>query len=249
MIQIDLKEAEGIAVVRPESMTGLTEDDIKKLRETIDAYLKNHDSLRGLVIVAEHFPGWADFKAFTSHFEFVRDHQKHIQKVAVVSDSPFMSAAPHLIDHFVSAKVRTFDAGDLDEATSWAATEDPRAGHFEILDGFPDDVIAFRAEGEITREDYEETLIPLAQEKIKAHKKIKLLYWIGEGFKSFSSGAMWDDARFGMTHLGDFSKVAVVSDVEWVRMSVKAFAPLLPAPVQVFHNAEIDDAKKWISEG
>lgn len=248
MIKVDLKEASGVAVVRPESMTALTEDDFKKLKDTVDGYLKDHDALRGLVIVADHFPGWTDFKAFTSHFEFIRDHQKHIEKVAVVSDSPFMSAAPHLIDHFVSAKVRTFGAGDVAEAETWAATEDPRTGRFEILDGYPDDVIAFRAEGDISREDYEETLIPLAQEKIKTHKKIKLLYWIGEGFKSFSAGAMWDDARFGLTHLTDFSKVAVVSDIDWVRTSVKVFAPLMPATVQVFHDAEIDDAKQWISE-
>ncbi len=248
MIKVDLNEADGIAVVRPESMTGLTEDDFKKLRETVDGYLKDHDALRGLVIVADHFPGWTDFKAFTSHFEFIRDHEKHIEKVAVVSDSPFLSGAPHLIEHFVSAKVRTFGADGLKDAESWAATQDPRSGRFEILDGYPDDVIAFRAEGDITREDYEETLIPLAQEKIKTHKKIKLLYWIGEGFESFSAGAMWDDARFGLSHFSDFSKIAVVSDVDWIRTSVKVFAPLMPATVQVFHNAEIDDAKEWISK-
>ena len=248
MIDVELNEADGIAIIQPETMSGLSEDDFKKLTDVIDGYLTDHDALRGLIIVAKSFPGWTDFKAFTSHFEFVRDHQKHIRKVAVVSDSPFLSAAPHLIEHFVRAKVRTFDAADLDAAKAWVKEEDVASGRFEILDGYPDDVIAFKAEGEITRENYEETLIPLAEEKIKAHKKIKLLYWIGEGFESFSAGAMWDDARFGLTHLGDFSKVAVVSDVEWVRQSVKFFAPLMPAAVQVFHNADIEDAKRWISK-
>ena len=59
---------------------------------------------------------------------------------------------------------------------------------------------------------------------------------------------MWDDARFGLMHLGDFLKIEVVSDIEWVRQSVKLFAPLMPAPVQVFHNADIEDAKHWIEE-
>jgi hypothetical protein len=59
---------------------------------------------------------------------------------------------------------------------------------------------------------------------------------------------MWDDARFGLTHLGDFSKIAVVSDIEWLRQSVKLFGPLIPAPVQVFHNTDIEDAKRWITE-
>lgn len=248
MINVELNEADGIAIIRPETLSGLSEADFKKLTDVIDGYLKDHDELRGLIIVAESFPGWTDFKAFTSHFDFVRDHQKHVRKVAVVSDSSFLSAAPHLIEHFVKAKVRTFDAGALDAAKAWVKEVDMPTGRFEILDGYPDNVIAFRAVGEITRENYEETLIPLAEEKIKAHKRIKLLYWIGEGFEKFSAGAMWDDARFGLTHLGDFSKIAVVSDVEWLRQSVKFFAPLIPAPVQVFHNAEIEDAKRWISE-
>jgi hypothetical protein len=34
----------------------------------------------------------------------------------------------------------------------------------------------------------------------------------------------------------------------WVRQSVKLFAPLMRAPVQVFHNAEIEDAKSWIAD-
>ena len=91
-------------------------------------------------------------------------------------------------------------------------------------------------------------LIPKFKEMVGSQGGVKLLYWCGEEFEGFSAGAMWDDARFGMTHLGDFLKVAVVSDVEWVRQGVKLFAPFMRAPVKVFHNADIEDAKSWISE-
>jgi hypothetical protein len=67
-------------------------------------------------------------------------------------------------------------------------------------------------------------------------------------FEGFTAGAMWDDARFGLMHLGDFLKIAFVTDVEWLRMSMKLFSPLLRMPTQVFHNAEIEDAKRWIGE-
>ena len=248
MIRVDLNEAEGVAVVQPEQMQGLSEDDFKQLTDRIDEYLKDHDALRGLVIVTESFPGWEDFKAFTSHIRFIRDHHRAIRKIALVSDSRLLPAAPYLADHFVSAKARHFAFADIEQAKAWAASEDVRSGRFSILDGYPDNVVAFRAEGVITREDYEETLIPLVEDRIGARGKIKLLYWCGEEFKGFSAGAMWDDARFGLTHLGDFSKIAVVSDIEWLRQSVKLFAPLMRAPVQVFHNAAIKDAKCWIAE-
>lgn len=248
MIKIDLNEAEGVAVIRPEQMRGLTTADFLQLTDRIDNYLKDHDRLRGLVIVAKSFPGWKDFKAFTSHIKFIRDHHEAIGKVALVSDSPLASAGPNLVDHFVNAKVRQFPCDAIEAARAWAASEDQRSGRFIVLDGYPDNVVALKAEGRITREDYEETLIPLIEEVVSARGGVKLLYWCGEEFEGFSAGAMWDDARFGMTHLGDFIKVAVVSDVEWVRQSVKLFAPFMRAPVQVFDNADIEDAKLWISE-
>ena len=248
MIHVDLNEAEGVAVIRPEQMHGLSEADFKELKDLIDHYLRDHDTLHGLVIAAKSFPGWEDFKAFTSHIRFIRDHHRAIRKVALVSDSRLLSAAPYLVDHFVNAKVRHFAFADIEQAKAWAASEEASTGHFVILDGYPDNVVAFRAEGVITRDDYEETLIPIVEERINARGQVKLLYWCGDEFKGFSAGAMWDDARFGLTHLGDFSKIAVVSDIEWVRQSVKLFAPLVRAPVQVFHNTDIEDAKRWIAE-
>ena len=110
------------------------------------------------------------------------------------------------------------------------------------------DVIFVSAEGTITHDDYHDVLVPEVENQIQAHGAVRLLYWLGPGFKRFSAGAMWDDARFGLLHLGDFKKIAVVSDAEFIRASVKLFAPLISAPVKVFQNAEIEDAKRWITD-
>jgi SpoIIAA-like len=45
-----------------------------------------------------------------------------------------------------------------------------------------------------------------------------------------------------------FEKVAVVSDVHWINDSVKVFKFIIPIPVKVFSNSELDKAKAWISE-
>lgn len=248
MIHIEFNEADGFVVIRPELMHGLSEADFKELTDLVDHYLEDHEALRGLVIVAKSFPGWEDFRAFVSHIRFIRDHHRAIAKIALVSDSRFLSAAPFLVDHFVNARVRHFALTDIEQAKAWVASEEARSGRFAILEGYPDNVVAVRAEGLITRDDYEETLIPLIEERISAQGKVKLLYWCGPEFEGFSAGAMWDDARFGLTHLGDFSKMAVVSDIGWVRQSAKLFAPFVRAPVQVFHDADIEQAKRWIIE-
>ena len=116
----------------------------------------------------------------------------------------------------------------------------------EILEGFPQDVVAIEAFGHVGRADYEGVLIPAVEERIRAEGKVKLLYIIGDSFAGFSAGAAWDDARLGFLHMGDFARVAVVTDVEWIRMGVKLFAPLLPSPVHVFHLKEAEAAKAWL---
>ena len=248
MIHSELNQDAGVAIIRPDQMHGVSEADFKQLTDLVDHYLKDHDSLCGLIIASQEFPGWEDLMAFISHIRFIRNHHRSIQKVALVSDSQLLSMAPNLINHFVSAKVRNFPFLDIEKAKIWAASIEVRSSNFLKLDGYPDNIVAFRAEGMITRDDYEETLIPEVEKKIKVHGKAKLLYWCDEGFKGFTAGAIWDDARFGLMHLGDFLKIAVVSDYEWVRQSVKLFAPLVRAPVQVFHNADIEDANQWIKE-
>ncbi|MBI1219787.1 MAG: STAS/SEC14 domain-containing protein [Rhodobacteraceae bacterium] len=105
-----------------------------------------------------------------------------------------------------------------------------------------------RTTGEIRREDYETVLIPAVEAKVKAEGRLKLVYVLGPDYAGFTAGAMWDDAKLGFLHMGDFARVAVVTDVEWIRAGVKIFAPLMPCPVHVFALAELEAAKLWIAE-
>ena len=43
MIRVDLNESEGVAVVQPEQMHGLSEGDFNQLTDRIDAYLNDHN--------------------------------------------------------------------------------------------------------------------------------------------------------------------------------------------------------------
>ncbi len=120
--------------------------------------------------------------------------------------------------------------------------------HLEILDGYPADVLAVRASGEVRREDYEQVLIPAVAAKVKAAGRIKLLYILGPEFAGMTAGAMFDDAKLGVFHMGDFARVAVVTDVEWIRASIKIFAPLTRSPVHVFSMGKLAAATAWIAE-
>jgi hypothetical protein len=59
---------------------------------------------------------------------------------------------------------------------------------------------------------------------------------------------MWDDMKVGLHHITAWKKIAVVSDVGWVRSATKAMGFVMPAQVKVFTNEQLDEAREWIGE-
>lgn len=120
MLTYDLDRTRGLLVLRPQG--ALSADDFKALTRTVDAYLDEQGKLEGLMIEAESFPGWEDFSALLSHFRFVRDHHRRIRRIAVVSDSTFLSVAPKFASHFVGSEVKTFEGTQREAALAWLET-------------------------------------------------------------------------------------------------------------------------------
>ncbi len=117
MLQYELDTARSIVIVRPQAR--LEKDDFVELAKAVDPQIEASGDLAGVIIDAAAFPGWEDFGAMVSHIRFVRDHQKHVKKVAVVTDSPLGDVAEHLMSHFVSAVIKHFPAGQTEEAKEW----------------------------------------------------------------------------------------------------------------------------------
>ncbi len=117
MIEYELDTEHSILLVRPQSP--LDKDDFVELAKAVDPQIEANGELAGLIIAAPSFPGWDSFGAMVTHFRFVRDHQKHIKKIALVTDSHVADAAEHLGSHFVSAEIRHFAAGQIDQARQW----------------------------------------------------------------------------------------------------------------------------------
>ncbi|HYO05282.1 MAG TPA: STAS/SEC14 domain-containing protein [Mycobacterium sp.] len=117
MIDVNLDTERSILHVRPES--SLEEGDFVKLAQVVDPHIETVGGLAGVIIDAPKFPGWDSFGAMVTHFRFVRDHQKDIKKVAVVTDSHLGDVAEYLAIHFVSAEIRHFPAGQTEAAQQW----------------------------------------------------------------------------------------------------------------------------------
>ena len=115
-----------------------------------------------------------------------------------------------------------------------------------VLLEFPDDILAVEWQGEVTAEDYRNVLVPAALDKIRQHGHLRRLAVLGPSFETITAGAMWEDAKLGFGHLSNFSRVGVVTDIAWIRDSVRLFAPLFRNPVRVFSNADRVAAEAWI---
>lgn len=118
----------------------------------------------------------------------------------------------------------------------------------ERIPGLPENVLGFTAKGKVTAEDYESGIIPAVDALLSMHKKVRFLYHLGEEFSGFEAAAMWDDTKLGLKHLSSWERMAVVTDVEWIRVAVNAFRLLVPGHIRVFHNRDIAGAKRWVAE-
>jgi hypothetical protein len=66
--------------------------------------------------------------------------------------------------------------------------------------------------------------------------------------KVFEAAAAWDDTKLGFKHWTGWEKMAIVTDVEWIRITLRAFGIIIPGHVRVFHKDELDAAKEWITD-
>ncbi len=58
---------------------------------------------------------------------------------------------------------------------------------------------------------------------------------------------MWEDFKVGVGHLTRWDKIAVVTDIDWIRKAVHLFAFLVPATTKLFSRTEAVQARTWIS--
>jgi hypothetical protein len=118
----------------------------------------------------------------------------------------------------------------------------------EAIEGLPDGTIGARFSGEVIAEDYSKTMIPLLEDALRSHDKLKVLVVFDEGFTGYAAGAVWEDSKLGIQHWRGFERIAVVSDTDWIETMVKAGSFMMPCPVRTFDLDETDEARRWLGE-
>lgn len=115
-----------------------------------------------------------------------------------------------------------------------------------LLDNLPDAVLGIEARGEITRDDYTQTLRPMFEEHLQRHGKVRLLYVLDDEH-DFTAGALSEDEKLFDRHPFSFERIAVVTNAKGVRGLVRTFGWMIPGDVHLFAADEIEQAKEWVA--
>lgn len=120
---------------------------------------------------------------------------------------------------------------------------------FQRIETTGQDIVALELKGEITSSDYTRTLLPTLDMARSQGEKIRFLFHVGPEYQGFTFGAGWEDLKLGFRHMSTIERIAVVSDIKWIRDTTHVFGSLLACPVQVFENSAMGAAGKWLDSG
>ena len=111
------------------------------------------------------------------------------------------------------------------------------------LSDLPSGVIGFEVAGTVKAEDYRDVILP-ALERAAASGEVRFLVVIPE-FHGMSGGALWQDLKVGIEHLRAWKRIALVTDIEWMRHLTDLFGWMTPGETKTFPLAQLGDAAAW----
>jgi hypothetical protein len=113
----------------------------------------------------------------------------------------------------------------------------------ELLTDMPPGVIGFEASGKLHAEDYRDVLLP-AIEQAAGSGEVRIVLVIRD-FDGLSGGALWEDLKMGIENLRVWKKIALVTDIDWMKHLTAMFGWMTPGELKVFSLAQRDDAIAW----
>ena len=108
-------------------------------------------------------------------------------------------------------------------------------------------IVAFEFSGEVTKDEFDQVIIPQVEGLIEKVDKINLVYVLNTELKNFTAGAWWEDAMLGLGNLTKWHKSAIVTDNENIQKFTDAFSVVMPGEFKGFDKNQLEEALKWAS--
>ncbi|BBY89228.1 STAS/SEC14 domain-containing protein [Mycolicibacterium tokaiense] len=117
----------------------------------------------------------------------------------------------------------------------------------EALSDTPSGVTGIRVSGRLTGADMK-AFEPTMQKLLDAGE-IRFVEVIEPDYQGFGPGGLAQDAKQGfaavLQHHSAFTRVAVVTDKEWIAHTLHALGWMVPGELKLFGLDELEQAKQW----
>jgi hypothetical protein len=114
----------------------------------------------------------------------------------------------------------------------------------ETMENVPDGVIGFRVTGHITAADYTDTLKPAVDDVLRRGDDVRIVIEFAD-WSGMTGGAMWEDLKMGIERFTKWERIALVTDIDWMRHATNVFGWMTPGDVKSFTLSERDAALDW----
>ncbi len=108
------------------------------------------------------------------------------------------------------------------------------------------DVIELIVDGAVSREEYE-AVRDRAEAFISRRGRARLLEVILD-LGPVDPVVLWEDTRFAFSHMGDFSRIAVVTERKWLAEVLAALQKIFVGEVKGFTLDACEEAWNWLTE-
>lgn len=110
----------------------------------------------------------------------------------------------------------------------------------------PENVVAFRALGEITKNDYKKVIAPAVEQLADTTNEINFLLLVDTEIKNFTTAAWMEDALIGLKNFGKWNRAAIVTDSENAISFTNGFSYIAPGEFRGYKKAAFDEAINWV---
>lgn len=118
-----------------------------------------------------------------------------------------------------------------------------------LIPDVPENVAAFKATGEITKEDFDNLVIPHVSAKVNAFDELNYLLLVDTDLDKFTAGAWMKDAFLGLKNLTKWNRAAIVTDKKGVQTFTDAFSVVMPGEFRGFDKDDLAGAISWCANG
>jgi hypothetical protein len=115
----------------------------------------------------------------------------------------------------------------------------------EVMENLPETVVGFRASGNVTKEDYDQVLLPKVKEHVEAKEPLNYVMFIDTPVSNFSVGAWIMDSWLSLKEIWKWKRFAIVSDEVKARNFTDSFGHMFPGEYAVFTAKELQHAVEW----